>query len=172
MSAIIFIVAFVSLVHFVENNIWKKHTLPKTAHWVLAWTDNNKFASTSCFRRTASLENTAPKHMGTINENNILELKEKIVVLEKSIQFLTAQIIELEETIIESSHPQEQTEIICVLLSLWLHSWYKFCSKTPHMKHKSREPKHKISCHECDMKFTLHIVWEVEEEIRDRGRGF
>ena len=56
--------------------------------------------------------------MGTINENNILELKEKIVVLEKSIQFLTAQIIELEETIIESSHPQEQTEIICVLLSL------------------------------------------------------
>ena len=47
------------------------------------------------------------------NENNILELKEKIVVLEKSIQFLTAQIIELEETIIESSHPQEQTEIIC-----------------------------------------------------------
>ena len=47
----------------------------------------------------------------------------------------------------EINHPQEQTEIFFE----WSHSVLK---RHITMKHKSMQPKQKISCYECGLKFT------------------
>ena len=74
---------------------------------------------------------------------------------DKSIQFLTAQIKELEETNIESNHPQEQTETIFECSHCdYTASTSAVLKRHITMKHRSLEPKHKISCNECGLKFT------------------
>ena len=84
------------------------------------------------------------KHIDPNNQNDILELKKKIFVLENCIQFLTAQINELEETNIENNHPQEQTEIIFEWSQCdYTDSTSAVLKRHVTMKHKSLEPKQK-----------------------------
>ena len=94
--------------------------------------------------------------MDQSNQNNIDELKEKIVVLEGSIQSMAAKILELieEVTIIKRDIPEKHEEIIhsCSQCS-YTASTNTVLKRHITMKHKSPEHLQKISCEKCGLKF-------------------
>ena len=65
-------------------------------------------------------EKCSYKHIDNSNQNDILELKEKIVILEKSVQFLTAQISELTDEVSNVKRKRQKifSNVLTVLTQL------------------------------------------------------
>ena len=96
------------------------------------------------------------KHINQSTRNNIDELKEKIVVLEGSIQSMAAKILELieEVTNIKRDIPEKHEEIIhsCSQCS-YTASTNTVLKRHITMKHKSPKHLQKIFCDKCGLKF-------------------
>ena len=102
-------------------------------------------------------EKCSYKHIDNSNQNDILELREKIVILENAVQFLTAQISELTEEVsnVKKYYPQEETENIfkCSHCS-YTASSNIVLKRHITRKHKNLEPVKELSCNQCSLKFT------------------
>ena len=106
------------------------------------------------------------KHISNSNQNNIDELKEKIVFLEDSIQSMAVKIHELTEEVtnIKRDIPEKNEEMRykCSQCS-YTTSTNAVLKRHITMKHKSPEHLQKIFCEECGLRFTSNT--DLEEHI-------
>ena len=150
--------AFVSLKKVVEKNKQTKN-IKETC-------PIQNCTSTSCTKRHPQVckyflvqkicrfdENCSYKHIEHSNQNDIIELKDKIVILEKSVRFMTAQISELTEELSNNKqyYPQEETKALFKCSQCSYTAISNIVLKR-HMtrKHKSLEPVKEFSCNQCN----------------------
>ena len=99
------------------------------------------------------------KHIPNSNQNEVVELKEKMVTLERSLQLMTAKISELTEEVtnIKRGNPQKSREKphTCSHCS-YTASTSTVLKRHVAMKHKNPENVKIISCKECGIELPSH----------------